>query len=199
MSQPAQEPLEMMYITDVSQLEPSVYYALPHEVAELEREVASIRIHRAELSGHISDAMEQSSETWHDNAPADALFGAMRQLDTREVKLAAASRKIVLLAYPTADLEVVTIGSRVLCLQGSEEFFVDIAGNLPLTRAVHDTDIEVATVNAPMTRALLGRAEGETVDYEVGSRRFNIAVLAINQTVQQQSYQPIEPLSAEPC
>ena len=50
-----------------------VQYALPHEYLSIQNELEEIKAHMKSLSDLNHSAMTESSETFHDNAPAEAL------------------------------------------------------------------------------------------------------------------------------
>jgi len=180
------------YITSSKDLDPVYTYVLPYESNRLSKQVAEIKQKRGIVSGHIADAMEQSSETWHDNAPAEALFGEMYQLDTRESGLVSASRHLIEVAYPTIVVDFATIGSRVLCGMGGDKFYLDITGNLPLNKDEDDHhEVERGSIAAPMPRALLGAKAGSVVEVDMPGRILEVEILEIDQNSQRLEYDPV--------
>jgi len=178
------------YIRSASELQPNFTYALPYESRRLHEQVQGIRDKRHILSGHISDAMEQSSETWHDNAPADALFGEMYQLDSRESSLAVAARFLIKVPYPTAEIGFVTIGTRVECEMAGEVFKIDITGNAPLSRDEEDHDeVERGSIDAPMPRGLLGALPNTEFVLDINGRTLEIGIVGIDQDAQRLAYE----------
>lgn len=165
-------------------------FALPYEIRRAKEQVESIQSLQNNVSKHISEAMEQSSETWHDNAPADALFAEMFLLDTKESGLVQAQKHLVEVSYPAPDIKYVAIGSRVLILEHGDESYIDITGNLPLSNDVTDHDgVERGSVAAPMPQALLGALPESIVTVDVaGGRSFEVRVLEIDQDAQQIAY-----------
>jgi transcription elongation GreA/GreB family factor len=170
------------YISSVEQLEEGVFYCLPSDVAQLDSELESIAAQRTMLADELTDAMGQSSETWHDNAPADVLYSLQRQLNQREATMRKAARTLRLLPYPEADLDFITVGSRVDCDMAGDRLRLDIVGNLPIHRPYRENDIEVASIAAPISRALLGKRIGETAIAEIGpTRSTSILIFGIEQ------------------
>lgn len=176
------------FITSPEQIIDGAYYALPYEVDLMERELEAMKLKRGGIALHIEEAMAQSSETWHDNAPADALFGEMGMIDQRESSLRKAKKKLHLLEYPPENLDVVTIGSRALISMGGDEFFMDITGNLPLNMP-HEEGVEVGSIAAPMPRAALGVRPGEAAGLKVENRDLAFTVLDLDQTAQRIFYE----------
>jgi len=175
------------HLISESEITEGYFYALPHEEVMMHRQIDSVKNQRSTLAGNISEAMEQSSETWHDNAPADALFGEMRVLDLHGTKLAVAKRNLVIVHYPEPDFNLVTIGSRVGCLMLGDEFQMDITGNLPITLDPGE-DIEAGSIDAPMPRALLGAALNSTVGVTINKKEFEVSVISLDQTAQFNHY-----------
>ena len=166
------------YIDSVDGLKDNYFYALPYEAIRLNKQLQEIINKRRSLAGHISEAMEQSSETWHDNAPAEALFGEMYHLDVRESGLVKAARKVIKVPYPRA-----------------EEFQIDVTGNLPLygDEADHE-EVERGSISASLPRALLGAKRGAIVELSLKTKISMVDVLEIDQTAQQHAYEvsPVE-------
>lgn len=169
------------------QLIEAEYYGLPHEVALLREQIEGVDEKLRQIAPHITDAMEQSSETWHDNAPADALFGEVRILDERRGKLIAAKRKLHVVEYPEPDFAKVAIGTRALCEIMGDAFEIDVVGNLPIFHP-DDGDVETGSVDAPMPRSLLGAEEGHIVAATIGERVVEISVLGVDQRAQRAFY-----------
>ena len=183
------------YIDSVDGLKDNYFYALPYEAIRLNKQLQEIINKRRSLAGHISEAMEQSSETWHDNAPAEALFGEMYHLDVRESGLVKAARKVIKVPYPRAEVPFATIGSRLLCSMRGDEFQIDVTGNLPLygDEADHE-EVERGSISASLPRALLGAKRGAIVELSLKTKISMVDVLEIDQTAQQHAYEvsPVE-------
>lgn len=176
------------FITSIDQIIEGDYYALPHEIRAMKAQQGDIEGMRNLLSEDIKDAMEQSSETWHDNAPADALFGELSRLDRRESRLRVAERHLTVVEYPDPSFNLVTIGSRVGCIVAGDEFEMDITGNLPLHLPSED-DVEAGSFLAPMPRALLGASVNDVVTADIGGRLIEVAVSGLNQQAQKLFYE----------
>ncbi|MBP6961923.1 GreA/GreB family elongation factor [Candidatus Saccharibacteria bacterium] len=175
------------HITSASQITEGTFYCLPHEEVLMHEQIGHVKNKRGVLAGDITEAMEQSSETWHDNAPADALFGEMRVLDLHGTKLAVAKRNLVIVRYPEPDFNQITIGSRVGCIMLGEEFEMDITGNLPIALK-SDGDVEKSSIDAPITQALLGALVNSVVEFTVDGRDIEVIVSTLNQTAQHDFY-----------
>jgi transcription elongation GreA/GreB family factor len=176
-------------IVSPEEIQDGSFYALPHEVQVLKNQFVTISEQRAMLAGHIQDAMEQSSETWHDNAPADALFGEMKLLDRKEATMRRAEIHLVVVEYPDPEFRLVTMGSRVGCVIAGSEFLMDIVGNLPITLKPED-DIEAGSVIAPIPKALLGAKVGSSVVAQIGKRNVEVSVSSLDQVSQRMHFEP---------
>lgn len=177
------------YIRSAADLDPNAVYALPYETRRLRVQLDEIASKRGIVASHISDAMEQSSETWHDNAPADALFGEMFQLDTRESGLIKAARRLIEVPYPTPEVEFATLGSRVKYEIGGDAYLLDIVGNLPLDSDEDDHDeVDRGSISAPMPQAMLGATPGQSLEVVMPGRSLKIGVIAVDQSAQERAY-----------
>ncbi len=177
------------YVSSPSQLIEHEFYALPHEMRLLEAQLATIRLNRGIIAANIGDTMGESSESWHDNAPAEALFGEMYQLDKREAGLISATKHLTQVPYPNIDIPFATIGSRLTCDISGDIFRLDISGNLPaMAEQIHEKDVEKGSISAPLPRALLGSRPLEQVRSIIGGQALEIVVVEVDQDAQQTYY-----------
>lgn len=121
-------------------------------IAELEAEILS-------LGPEFYEVFNQSSETWHDNAPFDALRDRQSLLDAELQKLRQVLRSS-LPSVPSAERGTVGIGS-VVELENGKKYF--IAGDWTLRAGqLHDGAV-VVSAQAPLAVELLGKKVGSTV------------------------------------
>lgn len=180
--------LNQLHISSKEQLIEGVYYCLPSEQAASDRELARIATSRFGLASDISDAMQQSSETWHDNAPVDVLFGHLKQLDKNEARIVNAARTRHLVDFPTPEIDFVTIGSRVTCEISGDRFELDIVGNMPVNGGSND-NVDQGSVDAPLPQALIGKHADETTKAEIAPDRvIAVWIISINQEAQQTEF-----------
>jgi len=133
-----------------------------------------------------AEAMSQSSETWHDNAPADAA-----NLEASRVTSAAKALVRLLgtpiIDYPPEASPIIEIGSFVLldiwgmrvgaAVVGASQIYQesDLAG-------VEGTDENMFVgVNSALGLAILGRSAGNQGSYEAADQTFTFTVLGIDQ------------------
>jgi len=85
---------------------------LPIEAALLQEQRQWLIARQQELARELNDAMSQTSETWHDNAPADAINLEGSRNSMSGEKIGNAIRHAVVYEYPTQTDEV-TLGSLI--------------------------------------------------------------------------------------
>lgn len=121
-------------------------------IAELEKEILS-------LGPEFYEVFNQSSETWHDNAPFDALRDRQSLLDA-ELQQLRQTLRMSALAIPRPKRGVAGYGSTVLLDNGRKYF---IAGEwTPHAGQVKDEAIVVSS-NAPVAQQLFGKKVGSEV------------------------------------
>ena len=121
-------------------------------IAELDAEIQA-------LGPEFYDVFNQSSETWHDNAPFDALRDRQSVLDAERHQLKAILRNS-LPSVPKQPKGRVGIGARVSLDTGRKYF---IAGDwTPYVGQMRD-DAVVVSRNAPLAQELLSKKIGDGV------------------------------------
>lgn len=178
------------YLLSPSQIVEGGFYALPHEIAFLRKATEQVLGRKQSVADVIGESMDQSSETFHDNAPAEAVHGELYALDHRHLALSVAERNLTLFDYPEPGFELATLGSRVGCLILGDHFQLDITGNLPITLEP-DGDVETGSVSAPMPQSLLGHGVGETAEATIHDRVIEITITDIDQLAQAKFYSAI--------
>lgn len=147
---------------------------LPFEMSALIERFGELVGDQEELSRLLGEANRQSSETWHDNAPGDAINSASHVVSSEARAIQQKIREAITIEYPDETREA-TLGSLVFVKlrSGAGPRPVYITG---VTRDANKIppigipdDALVVTIKSPLARALLGAAEGETVHYETPS------------------------------
>ncbi len=174
------------YLFSPDQIAEGEVFALPHEVNTMNIELSSIKEMKWKLADAIADVMRESSESWHDNAPANALYEELNAADAKQAQIGKALDYLIIADYPHEGIERITLGSRVLCDIGGDKFFMDIVGNLPAIRDLEVENVERGSIVAPMSQALLGAFTGESVIADVNSVDIEITVVLIDQLAQQE-------------
>ena len=121
-------------------------------IAELQREIQG-------LGPEFYEVFNQSSETWHDNAPFDALRDRQSLLDAELQKLRQVLRDS-LPGVPAKKRNVAGIGSIVVLSIGKQYF---IAGDWTPHAGQVKNGAMVVSCNAPLAKELLGKKVGATV------------------------------------
>lgn len=160
---------------------------LPFEAIVLEERLGLLKEKQGNLSSLLRRSMEDSSETWHDNAPAEAIANESKVVFAQAHKALAAQYNSEIVSYPPESLKQATLGSLVavsfggdaeqecVLLTGSvRELHKEIAKSLP-------TDTACATLGSPLGKALFDSTAGNTVSYRAGKRDVQVQVHQIAQ------------------
>jgi len=146
---------------------------LPFELTLAKRAFEGHVQEQAHLSERQFEAMNQSSETWHDNAPAEAIAQASKALSA----LASHTMRIMsqsdVFEYEASVEDGVTLGSLVAVRYGSSSdttHFYITGATREVTEEIEAAlpeveDLEIITVSSPVGKALLGAKSGETTDF----------------------------------
>jgi transcription elongation GreA/GreB family factor len=165
---------------------------LPFELEVMQLSFNGLAKEQSRLGTLLGQAMEESSETWHDNAPADILNADSRILSERARRVTEAMRGTVGFDYPTMDERAVTLGSivtycftddpgeieRVYIAGLTRELPADILEQID-TSTSEDNELSVVTLASPLGRALLGKTIDEIAHYSVNGQR-EVSVLLGN-------------------
>lgn len=136
---------------------------LPFELDVAQNQLEEYKNEQDALGEDLGNAMRQSSETWHDNAPAEALSYASKILTERAKALLSLIDNAVVFDLPAKHSNEVTLGSLVgVLVDGDAQITVGLVGairELPIDiqRGVENlAGFQVATISSPMGAALLG-------------------------------------------
>lgn len=163
---------------------------LPFEIDLLSEQIHHYKKAQVGLGRQLGEAMEQTSETWHDNAPADAINAQSillsRQAETTIGILDSAKG----FDYPSLGEKRVTLGSLVEILyEGDDEpeiiYITGTTNNIQLVNDYTDADfpeeIDTATLSSPLGRSLLSAVEGDVRSYTVNGRIHTVMIRAVLQ------------------
>lgn len=125
-------------------------------IAELEKAIQ-------DLGPEFYDVFNQSSETWHDNAPFDALRDRQSVLDAELQNLRTVMRRAAV-SVPRQKRNVIGIGSRVeLENKKGVRRTLKIAGDWTPHAGQKIGDMTVVSMQTPLAQELLGkRVDAET-------------------------------------
>lgn len=138
-------------------------------IAELEREIL-------ELGPEFHTALNQSTETWHDNAPFDALREkqALLEAELQGLKLVLQKASVTV---PKPKKGIVSIGSRVrVSLKGKiQQYFLTGHWSYRLGKEIDKA--MVITCQSPLGQAILGKKPKETVTLAHNGQTLEIAAI----------------------
>jgi transcription elongation GreA/GreB family factor len=138
-------------------------------INELEREIQA-------LGPEFHMALTQSNETWHDNAPFDALREKQAvlaaELQMLKEYLAKAS-----VSMPKAKPKRVSIGSYITLktAKGIQKFL--LAGHWSYRTGAVEDGAMVITCQSPLGKALLESEAGETITLPTNNNQFQITAI----------------------
>ena len=141
------------------------YDLLTGRIRDLEREVR-------EIQSQVGVVTNQSSETWHDNAPYSILVEQLRLADTRLSDAIRDLDDFQILEYPSAlSSPTVDYGTRVLFDKDGKEFDFSIVGH-------GESDVRKRRIlySTPIAQALIGRKKGDRFRDVVNSKEFDFYV-----------------------
>lgn len=165
----------------IEALDKSVTYLLPHEYELLTAIMEQLSSEQKELGVHLGDAMSQSSETFHDNAPQEAIVSEAAVLVKRAEPVIKALGAYRVVHYPEVDCDYITLGSTAHIILNGEKMTVRIVGASWLYPNYND-EIEKISLMAPLAEVLLGKKEEENITTEIHGRRTQVEILQIEQS-----------------
>lgn len=177
-------------LEQIASLRGTNFLLLPHELWLVRRdyeEFIKIQEHHGELMG---EAMGQSSETYHDNAPAEAVLHEQTVLMRRVQPLQRIFRNHTVIDYPEQGSSDAALGSTVeVSINDGEPFGIQIVGYLD--KRYENDEVEQATYSSPLGAALLGHSVGEIIDADIHGNERALQIVGIDQRQVVQHYAPI--------
>lgn len=171
------EPIEF----DPENYYPNTRYLLPHELTLLQNAIKRMSLEQGELGVLLAEAMDQSSETYHDNAPQEVIVSESVVLTKRAEPYIRALGKLQVVHYPLADSAFVTIGKRVSLRLNTSDFVIDVVGASWLYEEVNEHDIGTASYDSPIAKEVLNKSPGESIDTIINGKHANIEILDVQQ------------------
>lgn len=156
---------------------------LAFEQRQLEIELLGHAATQAELGALLGEAMTTTSETWHDNAQADAVTMQSHILENQAKSVIAALKERVIVPYEQDEQDKVSIGALVHVMIGRYPETMFITGkqrSLPdEVVAIVGEDTVPVNVQSPVGLAIFDQSEGAVASYRVGDREMNVTVVSI--------------------
>lgn len=147
-------------MTQTAQL---TYYILEEDKALARQRIAAIEREILKMGPAFHEALNQTSETWHDNAPFDALREKQAVLAAELQNLKEALGKSAP-SLPHADGRKVTIGSRVHLQDASRKsHHYLLAGHWTYRLGEFVDNHMVISCQSPLGSSLLGKKIGAAV------------------------------------
>ena len=169
----------------LSLLEAGKTPVLPFEYEQLSEQLARYGTDQLQLGRLLGDAMEQSSETWHDNSPAEAAHYEANLLNKKAEQVISGLGAAALIDYPNSADDKVTLGSLVgiRYQDDDEEFRMLLTGFCRKADVKTDErhDYEVITIKSPVGSALIGKMVGQQIEYLANNRLQRASVSSLVQ------------------
>lgn len=165
--------------------EETLYLFRTSEIDLIKKRIKEIQEQIDQNAHDMQAAVEQSSESWHDNAPHDVVRLEYSLLLGQRVGLEHLLRHSVVVPDPKPDFDQVAIGSRVsLRTEHGTEFALDIVGYDALGRTNEDPDIDITTYKSPIATLIMGCIVGDICAGEINGREIAFEIVNIDQSAQ---------------
>ncbi len=136
-------------------------YLLPEDRAYAETRIIELEQEIQDLGADFNDAFTQSSETWHDNSPFEAVRDKQSMMAAELDKLRSLLRASSLVPLKKKR-GAVGIGSKVQ-LDNKTAYF--IAGDWTYRAGILEGDYRIVSRYTPIAQALLGKKHGDSVTF----------------------------------
>lgn len=153
---------------------------LPIEANLITRQFAHLTGKQSELAKLLNEAMTQTSETWHDNAPADHVNLESIKTSNAAERVIKAMTSAVVFDYPE-ETEEVTLGSAIEAeVGGNGDKNMLLVGYSQDIKEFLVPNVAVFSLQSPLGEAVLGAKRGQEIQYSVGARAMSLVVRSIN-------------------
>jgi transcription elongation GreA/GreB family factor len=146
----------------VSKIEPQAFYVLDEDKQWARQRIAELEKAILELGPEFNVALTQSNETWHDNAPFDALRDtqALYVAEMQQLKEVLAKASITV---PKPTRGRVGIGSIAALKDGTKHSKFLLAGHWTYRVAEQHHGATVVSCVSPLGSVLLGAKVGQEI------------------------------------
>lgn len=168
----------------IGRIERPPHHLLPGEYALLRRVLDEFDEEKRRQGAEMGAAMAESSETDHDNAPAEAIQSERGNLVALVRPFLDIHRRWQEIEFPDPDSSLIVLGSRVEITQDQREpFLLDIVG---FRASFHPSQLQcpeadLITEETPLATALMGHKAGDIFDAEIVDRSVRIDVISVDQ------------------
>lgn len=136
-------------------------YLLPEDREYAEKRIVELEKEIQDLGADFNDAFNQSSETWHDNSPFEAVRDKQSMMAAELDKLRTLIRTASLVA-PKKKRATVGIGSSVTLDNGKR---YSIAGDWTYRAGENHGGAFVVSRHTPIAQALIGKKQDESISF----------------------------------
>ena len=140
---------------------PQDVYLLPEDRDWAERRIVALTDEIQQLGPEFYDVFTQSSETWHDNAPFEAVRDRQSVLAAELHHLRTLIRHCTLM-LPKKKRGTIGIGDTVILANGAR---YKIAGDWTHKAGHHSDGVTWVSRKTPVALAVLGKKLGDTVSF----------------------------------
>ena len=128
-----------------------------------------------EMTHRMSEVCSQSSETWHDNAPFDAIRDTAQQMEKQLKNLRGQMSNIEIMEYPRETNGTVRYGTKVTLERDGTPVTYIIVGygdeNSAFRRVVYE---------APISQAIMGKKVDDEFTININNKPSRIKILGIS-------------------
>lgn len=149
-------------------------YLLPNDRVAAETRIAELEQMIQDLGEDFRDAFTQSSETWHDNSPFEAVRDKQSMYAAELHQLRTLIRSSTL-AAPKKKRGTVGVGSLVTLENGKR---YHIAGDWTAKAGRHEDGVYWVSCHTPVAKMVIGKKVGEQIT--IAGRRETIRSIDIN-------------------
>lgn len=168
-------------------LEIGLIPALPFEATALDVRMQKFKKEQYDLGVKLGEAMSQSSETWHDNAPADAINMESVVLANQADKTNSTLTSSVPFDYPQPEDPEITLGSLIEISYDNDDrevvYLTGITRDIDIINSYTDSNFPdsfmAVTISSPLGQCLIGAHEGENHSYTTKRKKHSITILSV--------------------
>ena len=153
-------------------------FILGGEAALIDLHLAKLVTEQQAIIDEKREIASQSGDNWHDGA-FNATDNAAKVISDQASKLIKA-REATIVDEPSAETDVVTIGTSVVIAQGNDQYELTIVGLSILFEGGNDH--QFCSLASPIAQALIGGKIGSSVKVLLGAQEQVLTITGIDQT-----------------